>query len=145
MPWEAWYFVRGAKPGARSPFKWTYHFGFGVGEFYKTYVSLWNSSVQTNKKVGVLYPNDADGNAIRANLAPLLAKERRLSIWLRKAVHPERFSACVFLSLTKTKNRGLPRRRGGRSRQRSESHCRVRSLSYGRTRSISRVRRYRHR
>jgi branched-chain amino acid transport system substrate-binding protein len=75
MPWEAWYFGRGAKPGAPSPFKWSYHFGFGVGEFYKTYVSLWNSSVQTNKKVGVLYPNDADGNAIRANLAPLLTKE----------------------------------------------------------------------
>jgi branched-chain amino acid transport system substrate-binding protein len=75
MPWQAWYFGRGAKPGAPSPFKWTYHFGFGVGEFYKAYVSLWNSSVQTNKKVGVLYPNDADGNAIRANLAPLLAKE----------------------------------------------------------------------
>ena len=28
----------------------------------------------TNKKVGVLYPNDADGNAIRANLAPALEK-----------------------------------------------------------------------
>jgi branched-chain amino acid transport system substrate-binding protein len=75
MPWEAWYFGRGAKPGAPSPFKWTYHFGFGVGEFAKTYTSLWGGSVQTNKKVGVLYPNDADGNAIRANLAPLLAKE----------------------------------------------------------------------
>ena len=30
MPWEAWYFGRGAKPGEPSPFKWTYHFGFGV-------------------------------------------------------------------------------------------------------------------
>ena len=29
----------------------------------------------TNKKVAVLYPNDADGNAIRANLAPLLAAQ----------------------------------------------------------------------
>jgi len=74
MPWEAWYFGRGAKPGEPSPFKWTYHFGFGVGEFYKTYVSQWNL-IDTNKKVGVMYPNDADGNAIRANLAPLLAKE----------------------------------------------------------------------
>ena len=74
MPWEAWYFGRGAKPGAPSPFKWTYHFGFGVGEFYKTYVSLWSGSVETNKKVGVLYPNDADGNAIREHLAPELAK-----------------------------------------------------------------------
>ena len=73
MPWEAWYFGRGAKPGAPSPFKWTYHFGFGVGEFYKTYISQW-ALIETNKKVGVMYPNDADGNAIRANLAPLLAK-----------------------------------------------------------------------
>jgi branched-chain amino acid transport system substrate-binding protein len=72
MPWEAWYFGRGAKPGAPSPFKWTYHFGFGVGEFLKTYVSQWNL-LQTNKKVGVMYPNDADGNAIRANLAPALS------------------------------------------------------------------------
>lgn len=72
MPWEAWYFGRGAKPGEPSPFKWTYHFGFGVDEFYKTYVSQW-SLIETNKKVGVMYPNDADGNAIRASLAPKLA------------------------------------------------------------------------
>ncbi len=73
MPWQAWYFGRGAKPGQPSPFKWTYHFGFGGGEFYKAYVSQWNL-IETNKKVGVLYPNDADGNAIRENLAPALAK-----------------------------------------------------------------------
>ena len=74
MPWEAWYFGRGAKTGAPSPFKWTYHFGFGVEEFFKAYVSQWNL-LETNKKVGVMYPNDADGNAIRAHLAPLLAKQ----------------------------------------------------------------------
>ncbi|RUX07785.1 MAG: ABC transporter substrate-binding protein [Mesorhizobium sp.] len=74
MPWEAWYFGRGAKPGAPSPFKWTYHFGFGVNEFFRAYVSQWNL-IETNKKVGVMYPNDADGNAIRAHLAPLLAKQ----------------------------------------------------------------------
>jgi len=73
MPWEAWYFGRGAKPGQPSPFKWTYHFGFGGGEFFKTYVSQWGL-IPTNRKVGVLYPNDADGNAIRQNLAPALAK-----------------------------------------------------------------------
>lgn len=75
MPWEAWYFGRGAKPGQPSPFKWTWHFGFGVDEFHRTYVSQWNGPVKTNRKVGVLYPNDADGNAIRANLAPLLTKD----------------------------------------------------------------------
>lgn len=73
MPWEAWYFGRGAKPGAPSPFKWTYHFGFGVEEFHRAYVSQWNL-IETNKKVGVMYPNDADGNAIRTHLAPALAK-----------------------------------------------------------------------
>ena len=73
MPWEAWYFGRGAKPGQPSPFKWTYHFGFGVDEFLKCYVKQW-SLIETNKKVGVMYPNDADGNAIRRVLAPELAK-----------------------------------------------------------------------
>ena len=75
VPWQAWYFGRGAKPGQPSPFKWTYHFGFGVGEFFQTYLSQW-SLIETNKKVGVLYPNDADGNAIRAHLAPLLSPRK---------------------------------------------------------------------
>jgi len=73
MPWEAWYFGRGAKPGKPSPFKWTYHFCFGVSEFAKAYTTMW-PQVKTNKKVGVMWPNDADGNAIRASLGPLLKK-----------------------------------------------------------------------
>lgn len=73
MPWEAWYFGRGAKPGAPSPFKWSYHFSFGGAAFTTSYVSQF-AAVSTNKKIGVLYPNDADGNAIRANLAPELTK-----------------------------------------------------------------------
>ena len=43
------------------------------GIFAKTYLSMW-AGIETNKKIGVMYPNDADGNAIRANLAPLLEK-----------------------------------------------------------------------
>ena len=75
VPWEAFYFGRGAKPGAPSPFKWTYLFSFGTGTFAKTYFSMWgDGGIKTNKKVGVLYPNDADGNAIRGALAPLLQK-----------------------------------------------------------------------
>ena len=31
QPWESWYFGRGAKPGGKNPFKWTYHFSFGDG------------------------------------------------------------------------------------------------------------------
>jgi branched-chain amino acid transport system substrate-binding protein len=73
MPWEAWYFGRGAKPGQPSPFKWSFLFSFGVADFVKSYVSQW-SAVSTNKKVAALLPNDADGNAIRAALLPELQK-----------------------------------------------------------------------
>ena len=74
MPWEAFYFGRGAKPGQPSPFKWTYLFSFGAHDFLTCYISQWNGPVKTNKKVAVLYPNDADGNAVREHLAPALAK-----------------------------------------------------------------------
>jgi branched-chain amino acid transport system substrate-binding protein len=73
VPWEAWYFGRGGKPGAPSPFKFTYHFCFGVEQFANAYTHLW-PQVETNKKVAVMWPNDADGNAIRQALGPLLTK-----------------------------------------------------------------------
>ncbi len=71
MPWEAWYFGRGGKPGQPSPFKWTYHFSFGGAQFAGSYISHWKL-IPTNKKVGVMYPNDADGNAIRGFLPDAL-------------------------------------------------------------------------
>jgi len=74
MPWEPWYFGRGAKPGEPSPFKWTYHFGFGVANFSKAYIAQWNGPVQTNKRVAFLMPNDADGNALRVIFKPILEK-----------------------------------------------------------------------
>ncbi len=70
-PWEAFYFGRGAKPGQPSPFKWTYIFSFGVAEFAKSYLSQW-TQIPTNKKVGVLFPGDPDGNALRQALIPML-------------------------------------------------------------------------
>ena len=63
------------QPGEPSPFKWTYHFSFGVAEFAKAYISEWsNGQVPTNKKVGVMFPNDADGNALRAHMVPIIEK-----------------------------------------------------------------------
>ncbi|HEX7380947.1 MAG TPA: ABC transporter substrate-binding protein [Nevskiaceae bacterium] len=73
VPWESFYFARGAKPGEPSPFKWTYVYSFGTSQFVEAYLSTF-ASLKTNRKIGVLYPNDADGNAVRANLAPQLAK-----------------------------------------------------------------------
>ena len=73
VPWESWYFGRQANPAKPVPFKFTYHFCFGVAQFADAYTHLW-PQVHTNRKVGVMWPNDADGNAIRANLGPALRK-----------------------------------------------------------------------
>jgi branched-chain amino acid transport system substrate-binding protein len=73
VPWEAWYFGRGAKDPTQSPFRFGIHFCFGVKNFFDAYTHSW-PQVKTNKKVGVMWPNDADGNAIRAGLGPLLEK-----------------------------------------------------------------------
>ena len=74
VPWEAWYFGRGAKPTDQQAFKYTFHFCFGVEQFHLAYAHLW-PQIPTNKKVGVMWPNDSDGNAIRAALGPLMQKE----------------------------------------------------------------------
>ena len=71
VPWQAWYLGVGGKPGESTTFKYIFHYCFGVEQFYNAYTHLW-PQVQTNKKVGVMYPNDADGNAIRQALAPAL-------------------------------------------------------------------------
>ena len=73
VPWEAWYFGRGAKDPTKSPFRAGIHFCFGGKNFFDSYTHLW-PQVKTNKKVGVMWPNDADGNAIRASLGPALQK-----------------------------------------------------------------------
>ncbi|HLL67812.1 MAG TPA: ABC transporter substrate-binding protein [Micromonosporaceae bacterium] len=74
VPWEAWYFGRGAKPDQKDAYKYTFHFCFGVEQFRSAYTTLW-PQVTTNKKTAVMWPNDSDGNAIRRALGPLLAKE----------------------------------------------------------------------
>jgi branched-chain amino acid transport system substrate-binding protein len=71
QPWEAWFFGRKGDP--KKGFKSTFHFSFGVQDFANAYIAQWKE-VPNNKKVGVMWPNDADGNAIRAALAPILTK-----------------------------------------------------------------------
>lgn len=56
-PWQAFVMPRG---GAEKPFEWTYHFFWGLEDALATFVGLWDS-VETNKKVGMLFPQNADG------------------------------------------------------------------------------------
>src|ERR1700730_6439378 len=71
VPWQAWYLGLGGKIGQSTTFKYIFHYCFGVEQFFNAYTHLW-PQVPTNKKVGVMWPNDADGNAIRGVLGPLL-------------------------------------------------------------------------
>jgi len=59
-PWQPWFFTRGGKPDVG--FKWTYHFFWGLEDVTAVFTNMWNS-VETNKSVGGLFPNDGDGNA----------------------------------------------------------------------------------
>jgi branched-chain amino acid transport system substrate-binding protein len=69
VPWEAWYFGRGAKPG--DSFKFTTMFFFGLHEFAGCFFPMW-AKMNTNKVVAEMYPNDPDGGAFRANFIPLV-------------------------------------------------------------------------
>lgn len=54
-PWQAVIFPRGG-----GDFDWTYHFFWGLDEALNTFVGLWNG-LETNKKVGMLFPQNIDG------------------------------------------------------------------------------------
>jgi branched-chain amino acid transport system substrate-binding protein len=57
-PWQPYYFGRGATP--TKPFKWTYHAFWGLEDVTAVYTGMWNQ-IPTNKLVGEMWPNDADG------------------------------------------------------------------------------------
>ncbi len=56
-PWQAVVFPRG---GGDTAFNWTYHFFWGLDEALNTFVGLWNT-IDTNRRVGMLFPQNADG------------------------------------------------------------------------------------
>jgi len=57
-PWQIYFFGRNGNPA--KPFKWTYHYWWGVDDLFKSYIAMWNN-VPTNKVVGALWPNDFEG------------------------------------------------------------------------------------
>jgi len=60
VPWQPWFFGRKGDPA--KGFAWTYHIFWGLEDVIATFTNGWKS-VQTNRKVGGLFPNDGDGNA----------------------------------------------------------------------------------
>ena len=72
-PWQPYFFGRGGNPA--EGFAYTHHFFWGLEDIIANFTGLWNDS-GVAKKVGGLFPNDADGNAwgdANLGLPPALA------------------------------------------------------------------------
>jgi len=59
-PWQPYFFGRKGDPA--KGFKWTYLFFWGLEDIIASFLALWDG-MPTNKVIGGLFPNDADGNA----------------------------------------------------------------------------------
>lgn len=73
-PWQPYFFGRKGDP--KKGFNWTYHFFWGLEDVIASFLALWDGA-PTNKTVGGLFPNDADGNAWgdpKLGLPPALAQ-----------------------------------------------------------------------
>ena len=60
-PWQPYFLGRGGDPA--TGFNWTYHFFWGADQLVGVFTEMWNA-VETNKVIGLLCPNDPDGNAL---------------------------------------------------------------------------------
>ena len=59
-PWQPYFFGRKGDP--KKGFNWTYHFFWGLEDLLGSFTALWDQAA-TNKVVGGMFSNDADGNA----------------------------------------------------------------------------------
>ena len=59
-PWQSYFFGRGGTP--EKGFDWTYHFFWGLEDLIAVFTNMW-TALPTNKVVGALWPNDAEGIA----------------------------------------------------------------------------------
>lgn len=64
-PWQPWFIGQQGNPGdpgSWQPFNYAFHYFWGLEDVIAVFTNMWNQ-LETNKVVGGLFPNDADGNA----------------------------------------------------------------------------------
>lgn len=77
-PWQPWFIGQQGNPLDASgwkPFDFVYHFFWGLEDNVSVFLNMWES-LNTNKQVGALWPNDGDGNAWASDVGmpPALGK-----------------------------------------------------------------------
>ena len=60
VPWQPFYFGRGAT--VDTGYTWTWMFHFGIEDAAECRLGMWNQ-IETNKQVALLFANDADGQS----------------------------------------------------------------------------------
>ncbi|NUB42781.1 ABC transporter substrate-binding protein [Fertoebacter nigrum] len=64
-PWQPWFIGQQGNPGdpaSWKPFDFAFHYFWGLEDVIAVFLNMWNQ-LDTNKSIGGLFPNDADGNA----------------------------------------------------------------------------------
>jgi branched-chain amino acid transport system substrate-binding protein len=64
-PWQPFFIGQQGNPGDPAswrPFDFAFHYFWGLEDVIAVFTNMWNQ-LDTNKQVGGLFPNDADGNA----------------------------------------------------------------------------------
>ncbi|WP_417627261.1 ABC transporter substrate-binding protein [Pararhodobacter aggregans] len=65
-PWQPWFIGQQGNPGDPStwrPFDFAFHYFWGMEDMGAVFTAMWNQ-LETNRQIGGLFPNDADGNAL---------------------------------------------------------------------------------
>jgi branched-chain amino acid transport system substrate-binding protein len=71
-PWESYVGSR-TQGNLDAQFKWTYHVFWGAEDVAAVMLDAW-PKISTNKIIATMFPNDADGNALRPIYMPLFQK-----------------------------------------------------------------------
>jgi branched-chain amino acid transport system substrate-binding protein len=61
-PWQPWFFGQQGNAAQPRQFNFVYHYFWGLEDVIAVFTNMWGQ-LDTNKAVGALFPNDADGNA----------------------------------------------------------------------------------
>lgn len=64
-PWQPWFIGQQGNPNdpaSWQEFDYVHHFFWGLEDNVSVFLNIWNA-IANNKSVGMLYPNDSDGNA----------------------------------------------------------------------------------